>query len=304
MFKVMPYKFSYYLNKLDEIESKHTEIEWLSISSYWTNGKEIIWKISYASMNSQTWKSYFHIQANYENDITKDIVDNSSMTEVWKLNHNQTILDDVFLVFCFQNERYNINERESNNRMKWLLYIIYEWRINLPANLIHIIESYFTWDVFQIQPLVKNAITPISDILSILNQIELRALNDRTGRKTDLSIVWAPELITLKYGALNIQTIALFIEEMTTAIQSVLSNTNWNRIIKKVNIWGNIRELEMEGGEYIVRKLPLNLQLTDQQQEILNELKIHMISSRDSNSSDNETIKEYLIRLVNSILSV
>jgi hypothetical protein len=80
--------------------------------SFTQNNKNVIGKIAvsqFKETDRNNIRSYIHIQANYQNDITKDIIENDTHNNAGVLDHNRTILEDMFLIFCYTNQAYNLS---------------------------------------------------------------------------------------------------------------------------------------------------------------------------------------------------
>lgn len=260
MFKVATHSFQYYLSNLSEeqILAAYQSYEgrcFCQISSN-TKGKPIVWKIKSAWW--QDGKFICNIQVNYQNDLTQDIVSNAMFNEnlgLWEnawqnnqgvLSSDQTPLVDIFLVFCFTNLPFNINQRETQNLKRGFMFAIYDGRYNLVSTVLRKLEDDILSNYIQnITPVFRDSM-PLNAAIDFISSIKISWLLDRDGRKTWMSILVSNETLWNDIGLLDrlTQTISDIMWDTVWAIKAsakvfwrqtpITTNTTWERILQSI----------------------------------------------------------------------
>lgn len=285
--KIVPYRFRYEENNLNNIEEVFNWLSWQTGIFELTQWKQCIFRIS-TSLIRWNINGYIHIKGNYENDTRMVLIDNESFSTDWSVSPNQTPLKDFFFIFNFANENYElIGDRRAEHRRWWSLYIIYEWSINLLTSMIHTVENQLNNHIHEILPLYGNdQWSPVGTLQQVIKKFEIRYQNSLSGQGTWLSIGVTPEILRLQWNNLNnTWNIMNCLEER---IATLTENLEWEFTIKKIAhfLWVK-REIQEVNWSYLIRNIPQQLNLSDNLNERLRQLKNHI---RDTEVEDEERV--------------
>lgn len=260
MFKVATHSFQYYLDRVDQqailTAYQNHENTYFRETFNHINRKTIVWKIKSAWWQND--KFICNIQINYQNDLTQDIFSNRVFNQnivVWDdtwqnvqnvLSSDQTVLWDIFLVFCFQNLPFNINNRQTQNLRQGFMFAIYDGRYNLVSTVLKKLEEEILSDYIQkIMPVFRDS-TSLNDALNFISSIKISWLLDRDKRKTWMSILVSNETLWNNVGLLDrlMRTITDIMGETIWGIKasarvfwhrtSISTDTRWQRILQSI----------------------------------------------------------------------
>ncbi len=139
-FKLVPFQFNYNIENVEEVIKllKWKEIDYTSVS-----GKKIIWNITW---NELLWdKIFISLEANYENNLQKNVIWNESRKKEWEVKEWQTVTNDIiiFLDFWVREEFEKFTDNDKNS--KGIMFVIYNWNYSVIKNVL----SFFEEKVFE-----------------------------------------------------------------------------------------------------------------------------------------------------------
>jgi len=273
MFKASLYSFDYEINHIDTMENDYTkfynENKWFSKNHLW---KTIIFKLKKGVTYED--KFIFHLQLNYQNEFKKNIISNKSFSDESSLDSNHSVLEDIFLIYCFRGIPYQLWDRKTANRMQWIMVAIHTWKSNLISHAINLIEyNIFKGNIKNTKPLLKNA-TPLKNAIKYVSSIEIRWLLDRDKRKTWISFIATREMLE----ASNTD----FIERLAEEVQNFMGDLCWEIKYKASVFWRKIN-MWYENSQLILNSFPEILSLTEYQKKEMKEFtdKFNGINSFD-----------------------
>ncbi len=135
IFKLIPFQFNYNIDEIEElikIVTDNTEIDYETITD-----KKVIGNISWCK---SLWnKIFLSLEANYENNISKNVISNNSKKKEWEVNKWQTVTNDiiVFIDFWVKDKFEKFTDWDKNS--KGLIFVIYNWAYAVTKNIM----SYF-----------------------------------------------------------------------------------------------------------------------------------------------------------------
>lgn len=287
MFKASLYSFDYRVDRIDNLDSTFWAFYWendsFSRSHSW---KHIIYKLKQGVTYDD--KFIFHLQLNYQNEFKKNIISNENFSDESSLDSNHSVLEDVFLIFCFRNLPFQLWNRSTTNRMQWIMVAVHTGKSNLISHAINLIENeIFVDDINHTKPLFKDP-TPFNNAVRYISSIEVRWLLDRDRRKTWISFIATKDMLE-SFGNNFINTLA---EQIT----SLMWDLFWE-IKYKANIFWRKIDMSYENNQFILNSFPDILNLTDNQQEEMTHFTNNFNQISDYNYLND------LNNIVNSILN-
>lgn len=300
MFKLSTYSFQYRLTEINQFRNtENTENPWFLPfieTSTTRNSSPIVWFI-----NERQWrddKFLCNVQINYQNDLTQDIFTNEDINNLgagvnptWVLLSTQTVLWDMFFVFCFNNLPFNLNDRrQTENLMKWMMFVFYDGRSTLLSTAIRILEDrIFQWNITNVVPIFRDA-TPLRDMLQFIDWIHVKGLLDRDRRKTGMNIMVSREMFEQDFDLLD--QVGYSIEQFMWQALGEIKYT--------AQILGRKVPIVTDRGVRILQSVPELLELSDQDQRTLDNF-TSRFNNRDRNR--NFDFVEQLSQLTESIMN-
>ncbi len=287
MFKVSLYSFDYRINYIDTMQS----VYWNFCENNTSFSRTYSWKtIIYRLKNGIIYdeKFIFHLQLNYQNWFKKNIISNESFLDTASLDSNHSVLEDIFLIYCFRNLPYQLWNRETTNRMQWIMVAIHTGKCNLISHAINLIETeIFIDNIGHTKPLFKDP-TPLNDAIRFISSIEVRWLLNRDRRKTWMSFIVTKDML----DASNIN----YIDELSQQIQRLMWNLCWDIKYKASLFWRKV-DMWYENNQLILNSFPEILKLTENQQIEMENF------TNNFNQINNFNYLDDINRIVNSILN-